>query len=122
VAIVISSFWGAQAMAYSFLIYHIVLFVPFCYYVFTGINVGEAKVKAMIKDTCIITGTASVAILIPFILLQQNLVGISLAAVIFLANYIVLHLFVWSQIAHYAPFKVFFWNLVAFRITKPKVL
>ena len=122
VAIVISSFWGAQAMAYSFLIYHLVLFVPFCYYVFTGINVGEAKVKAMIKDTCIITGTASVAILIPFILLQQNLIGISLATVIFLANYIVLHAFVWSQIAHYAPFKVFFWNLVAFRITKPKVL
>ncbi len=119
-AIIISSFWGAQAIAYSFLIYHIVLFIPFCYSIFSGIGINTANTKGMVANICIITATGFFAVLIPFVLVDYEFVGVTLALVIFLANSLILHLFVWPQISHYRGFKIFFSSLVGLnKIKKP---
>jgi hypothetical protein len=90
--------------------------------VFTGIDLSDGQIKAMMKDTFFIIGTASVAVTLPFVLLEQQVVNIPVASIIFLANYALLHLVLWPRIKNYKAFRSFFSHLVAIRTSKNKVI
>jgi hypothetical protein len=117
--IIIASFWGAKAIAYGFLLYHVVLFVPFCYSIFSGIDVGNERAKAMFRDTCIIIASSVTTVVVPFILLYLDWIGLLLALVIFFIGYAILHLFVWPRIKYYQPFTVFFKSLIDLNLKIP---
>jgi O-antigen/teichoic acid export membrane protein len=115
-AIIIASFWGAKAIAYSFLIYHVVLFIPFCYSIFSAIGMGITEAKNMMRTTCTIVIPAMLCVLIPFILRVYNLVSSELALTIFVSIYIVLHLFFWPKVERYRSFKLFFFSLITRKV------
>ena len=116
-AIIISSFWGAKAIAYGFLLYHVVLFVPFCYSIFSGIDIGNIRAKAMFRDTCIIVVSSIITVLTPCVLFYWHFISIALALIIFMLNYIILHILIWPCIKEYQPFKVFFKNLIVLKVS-----
>jgi O-antigen/teichoic acid export membrane protein len=116
-AIIVASSWGPKAIAYSFLIYHVLLFVPFCSSIFSGIDVGNAKANAMLRDTCIIVISALLTVLIPFLLFYWNFIGIDFALIIFILSYIILHTSIWPRIIHYQSFKLFFKSLISFKVS-----
>jgi hypothetical protein len=116
-AILIGSLWGAKAIAYSFLIYHVVLFVPFCYSIFYAIHTERGMANVMLRNTCVIVASAVIAVIIPFVLLKTGVVSELYALIIFALNYLLLHKFVWSTLKYYSDFSVFVKGLIAKKVS-----
>ena len=118
VSIVIASFWGAQAIAWSFLIYNLLFFIPFCFSVFSGIELEAGKAKAMIIDVTILVFSAGLVTFVPYILSHYHYISIKLALLLFVCMFFILHFVIWPNIMHYQSFKSFFKGLIKLRVAK----
>lgn len=117
-AIIIASFWGAEAIAWSFLIYHLLLYIPFCYAIFTGIDRELSKAREMMMDLCIIVFSAALITVIPFLLSHYGIIDFKVSLLFFVVLYVILLFGVWPKIHNYGSFKLFFKRLVALRPEK----
>lgn len=115
-AVVIASFWGAEAIAWAFLIYHVVLFIPFCYVIFSRMNNGDQSVtKKLLINTCVIVATATLTAVLPFMLRYYHVINMITALIGFLILFIILQFAVWPRIKHFESFKLFFKGLISFK-------
>ena len=120
-AIIIASFWGAAAIAWAFLIYHLVLFIPFCYSVFSAIHRENSKVHVMMAEVAVLVFSAALCAGIPYLLSHYNVITVQFAVAIFILLYILLHIVIWRKIAYYQSFRLFFRSLVRFKLAKVSV-
>lgn len=116
-AIVIASFWGAEAIAWAFLIYHLVLFIPFCLVIFSRMSSGDYLLtKKRLVNACVIALTATVTAVLPFVFRYYHILNMITSLIVFIVFYFMLQFVVWPRIRHYQSFKLFFKSLISFKI------
>lgn len=106
-AIIIASFWGIEAIAWSFLLYHVVLFVPFCSGIFYGIGLENEQAKRYLLNLIGLVLSALLVVVVPFLLLKFQMVSPHLSLVAFLAGCAVLYFKIWPGMIGFQAFKSF---------------
>jgi len=102
-SIMVASFWGPGAIAWSYFVYQALLFIPFCYYSFKPLHAETGKVVRMLKDISMVIVTALLAVSIPWLLCFFNFVNSEIALLIFLALVVILFTSVWRNINDSEP-------------------
>ena len=120
-AIIIATFWGAEAIAWSFFFYHLILFIPFCYSIFSALDNSGIKASSMLADICILVFSAALCVGLPYVLSYLNIITFQVALGIFIILFIVLHTLVWPKVRYYLTFRLFLKNLTKFRIVKTSI-
>lgn len=112
-AIIAASFWGVEAIAWSFFIYHLVLFVPFCRGIFYQIGLDAVRARTLLINSILVVFSAITLVLGCFLLRYFQLLGEGLSMVCFLGGYLFLHLGVWSKMEGYQDFVLLFKALIS---------
>lgn len=112
-AIIIASFWGIEAIAWSFFIYHLLLFIPFCGGIFFGIGLPNTNARRYLLHLIAIVGSAITVVLIPFLLLRFQLVSNHQALLCFLVVAALVYSGIWPKLKGFTEFKIFFKALIS---------
>jgi PST family polysaccharide transporter len=106
-AIIIASIWQIDAIAWSFLIYHIILFVPYCYYILLDLGFAKNVAKNRVAGLTIIVFSACIVVTLPWVLIYYGVLSWPICAIIFLLGMVGLHFAVWPRFQGYKSFLVF---------------
>jgi PST family polysaccharide transporter len=102
-SIIVASFWGVEAIAWSYLFYHTIFFIPFCYYSFKSMNGKTSLVNQMMKETVIVVGTAMMAVAIPWLLVYFKILNPQISMLLFIGFCGILYNIIWKQIKFFEP-------------------
>ncbi len=107
VAVIIGSYWGAEGIAWSYFMYHIVIFFPFCYAAVQGAENDRETVRKIMFSLVSVVFSAIFITVTSWLLVYFNLIPFPLAIVAFLFMGFLLHNFAWSKFNHYKSFQAF---------------
>jgi O-antigen/teichoic acid export membrane protein len=107
IAILISSIGGAVAISWSYLFYHVLVFIPFCYSIFRGINLTNSDVKSSMSKLIVAVTSAVFTVLIPWALIQVHIITDNTALILFIALVVTNYKILWSRLPGFEPFKYY---------------
>jgi O-antigen/teichoic acid export membrane protein len=102
-SIIVASFWGVKAIAWSYLIYHAIFFIPFCYYSFLSLGAQNNLIYRMLKETTMIVLTAMAAVTIPWLLVYNKILSPQISLLLFILCCYMLYAVIWNQVKFYEP-------------------
>jgi hypothetical protein len=102
-SIIVASFWGVKAIAWSYFIYHALFFVPFCYYSFTSLNDRTNLVSQMLKETILVVTTAIIAVVVPWLLTYQKILNPQISMLLFVFFCWIIYHLIWKQVNFFEP-------------------
>lgn len=112
-AIIIASFWGIKAIAWSFFVYHAILFIPFCGSIFYGIGLEKFKAKSFLLHLIGIVASALILVLLPYLLLQYQVLNRHLGLACFAVGGLFVFYKVWPNLKGYDDFRAFMKALIS---------
>jgi hypothetical protein len=115
-AIVVSSFWGAKAIAWSYIIYHTVLFFPMCSIILRGAGFNASEANAILKSISLIVFSSTTIVAIPWLMVTYANFSIPMALGCYLVGAVFLFAIVWPLLGSFKTFKNFSRILLSRRI------
>lgn len=106
-SIIVASFWKIEAIAWSFLIYHIIIFVPFCKFIIKDIGFKRVEVRSYTIHLVLITLSTCLVIITPWFLIHYHITSLFISALILLAGSLLLFFFVWPNFNGFRQYKTF---------------
>jgi O-antigen/teichoic acid export membrane protein len=116
IAIIIASFIGAKAVAWSYFIYQFVFFIPLCNMVLKGSDHTKKDRYKILANMSMIVCSSIITVAVPWILVHYGITNIPVAFCVFAGGLLFLYSFFWPQITNYGTFKDFFRILLSRKV------
>ncbi len=107
IAIFLASFWGVKAIAWSFFIYHLIVYLPMCSGTFNGIGLEKQKARAFLINLLLLVISAMALVTVPYLLRLYGFLGRNFSLAFFLVSCALVYFKIWPQLFGFAEFKLF---------------
>ncbi|HEX4371851.1 MAG TPA: oligosaccharide flippase family protein, partial [Puia sp.] len=98
ISIIVASFWGPVILAWSYFIFHLLFFIPYCYSCFSAFAKDKKVFKTILTDTSIVTGTALLIVVLPWLLCVNEIIDPQMATLFFVFLFFTFYTILWKKI------------------------
>lgn len=119
-AILIASFWQIEAIAWSFLIYHVIIFVPFCKFIIKDIGFTKNEARKNTIQLIFITISSCIVVTVPWILHHYEISSLFISILVLIVSSLLLFFFVWPLLDGFKQYKTFISTLKISPVARTK--